>query len=160
MYVDCCERSDESSKLPETRPPMSSHDPEPTSSACNKRAPNCKRTKTVTEAKQPIVTTRRLCCSVWRITSDSNELPDPGLIRACDGAAWPQACQHYSSVINFEQQLVDADDPHDRGYNPLTCPTKSRANYRQGGRGEQIVTDWTDQHDDGWLVFSHPAECF
>ena len=50
--------SGESSELPETRPSASSHDPEPTSSKCNKRAPNCKRTTTTTEAKQPIRTER------------------------------------------------------------------------------------------------------
>ncbi|KAF6235801.1 hypothetical protein HO173_005996 [Letharia columbiana] len=124
-----CEYSDEPSKLPETRPPTSSHDPEPTSSACNKRAPNCKRAISSTEAKQPINTEH------------------PGVQRVCDGARWPQACQHYSSVIDFNQILVDAGE---RGYNPLTCPTFSGFNYRQGGRGEQITVDWTDQHNNDW----------
>ncbi|KAL8831396.1 MAG: hypothetical protein Q9170_005310 [Blastenia crenularia] len=89
---------DKSSTLPQTRAPSSSHKPESTSSACNKRAPNCKRTTTATSARQPIHTER----------------------------------------------------PNDFGYNPLTCPTKSSANYRQGGRGEQITVDWADQHNDAW----------
>ncbi|KAL8826184.1 MAG: hypothetical protein Q9191_003962 [Dirinaria sp. TL-2023a] len=121
---------DQRSDLPETRPPKSSHDPEPTSSACNKRAPNCKRVTKVTSARQPIITEH------------------PGIPpRVCDGARWPQACQHYSSVIHTEQPLVD---PHEPGFNPLTCPTRSRNNYRGGGRGEQITVDWTDQHADSW----------
>lgn len=58
--ANSCECSDEPSKLPETRPPASSHSPEPTSSACNKRARNCgRRTTTITEAKQPITTERK-----------------------------------------------------------------------------------------------------
>lgn len=146
--ADDCELADKSSKLPETRPPKSSHDPEPTSSACNKRAPNCKRTIRDTVARQPITTERTSCCCVYGITSDSNVTPDPGTVRVCNGAAWPQACQHYSSVIHWQQPLVDPG--HDRGYNPLTCPTHSRFNYRQGGVGKQITVDWTHQHNDGW----------
>lgn len=74
--------------------------------------------------------------------------PDPGTgDRICDGRQWPQACQHYSSVIDYHQRFVDV---HERGYNPLTCPTFSRNNYRGGGRGEQITVDWTDQHNDAW----------
>ena len=57
------ECSDEPSKLPETRPPASSHSPEPTSSACNKRVRDCRRTSTVTEAKQPIATICEPHCS-------------------------------------------------------------------------------------------------
>lgn len=146
MVVDM---ADEPSKLPETRPPKSSHDPEPTSSACNKRARGCKRTITVTEAKQPITTERKLCCDVYGIAPDANVAPDPnpGVTRTCNGAKWPQACQHYRSVIDYHQDFVEE---HERGYNPLTCPTYSRSNYRQGGKGEQIVVDWTLQHNDNW----------
>ncbi|KAL8726295.1 MAG: hypothetical protein Q9166_006797 [cf. Caloplaca sp. 2 TL-2023] len=121
---------DKSSKLPVTRPPKSSHDPEPTSSACNKRAPNCRRTTTITEPREPIRTEH------------------PGIVRNCNGAAWPQACQHYSSVIDGEQPIVETGE---RGYNPLTCPTRSLNNYRRGARGEAIVVEWSDQHNDNCL---------
>ncbi len=147
-YADGFEYPDEPSKLPETRPPKSSHDPEPTSSACDKRAGNCQReAPPITEARQPIPTERMFCCFVFEITSESNVTTDPGIMRICDGAQWPQACQHYSSVIDYHQPLLD---PEERGYNPLTCPTSSRGNYRAGGQGEQITVDWSDQHNDGW----------
>lgn len=83
-----------------------------------------------------------------RLFSKSNVTPDPGITKGCNGAAWPQACQHYSSVIAYHQPYLR---PGERGYNPLTCPTSSSAvNYRIGGLGEQIVADWSQQHNDEW----------
>lgn len=120
---------DKSSKLPTTRPPSSSHKPESTSSACNKRVPNCRRAFPVTSAKQPIRTVH------------------PGTTRGCNGAVWPQVCQHYSSVIEREQPLIG---PGEFGYNPLTCPTDVGGNARGGGVGEQVTADWAAQHNDAW----------
>ena len=145
-----CESSDEPSKLPETRPPASSHSPEPTSSACNKRARGCLRPMTETSTVA-VITTRKQWCCLFGFTSDVSVSTDPinGATKTCDGARWPQPCLHYSSVIDYHQRFVGAGEP---GYNPLTCPEAPRGNPRAGGEGQQITVDWTDQHDSRWCV--------
>lgn len=55
-----CKYSDEPSKLPETRPPPSSHSPETTSSACNKRVQGCLRAMVETSVFA-IATERKHC---------------------------------------------------------------------------------------------------
>ncbi|KAI0467970.1 glycosyl hydrolases family 18-domain-containing protein [Xylaria cf. heliscus] len=110
-----------------SRPPSSSHSKESTSSDCSSKRAPCLRHLSTFSANRPITTLH------------------PGIMdRNCDGHQWPQACQHYESVINYHAVLRD---PHERGYNPLTCPTTSRGNYRSG---DQIVDVWTGQHADSW----------
>ena len=55
--------SGESIKPTQTRPPMSKHSSEPTSSSCIKRDQRCKRTIRSTRARDPITTLRKLCHS-------------------------------------------------------------------------------------------------
>ena len=142
-----CDYSDKPSTLPETRPPASSHDPEPTSSACSKRVQGCLRASVVTSPITPIPTERKLCCCMCGVISDAIVSLDPGTTSTCDGARWPQPCQHYSSVINYHQPFLEDDEP---GYNPLTCPATPLDNARRGGADAQVTYDWTKQHDDGW----------
>lgn len=70
--------------------------------------------------------------------SDCGRVLDPGITRGCNGAAWFQVCQHYSSVIEREQPLIG---PGEFGYNTLTCPTDAGGNARAGGAGEQVTAD-------------------
>ena len=81
--------------------------------------------------RQPITKERQFCSYVSGMTTKSVTPDSSNRDRICNGQKWLRACQYYSSVIEEHQTFVDA---HERGYNPLTCPTFSRANFRGGGR--------------------------
>ncbi|KAI1734037.1 glycosyl hydrolases family 18-domain-containing protein [Xylaria scruposa] len=105
-----------------TRPPRSSHNSMPTSTANCKRADgdNCGRP-------------RRTGPPIYEETASTTIEPAP-TVSVCDGSRWQQPCLHYSSVI---QRMPT--------YKTLKCPVTSYAHPNRPWRDQ-----WYDDHSADW----------
>lgn len=79
----------------------------------------------------------QVCTTTVTSTQKETRVTNNPKITTCDGNKYPQACRHYSSVINVNQ-----------GLDTLVCPVESIE-----GSKRPITKVWNGEHNQAWLYW-------